>query len=98
MACKEEKKSVAVKEHMLRSEISYALAVQCEGNQLADERGIKRGEEALVKAYHGECFLTSRDLLCRDLLRLLTCSIRSSISCGISCRTERVVACRRSHL
>ena len=33
------KRSVAVKEHKLRSEISYALAVQCEGNQLADERG-----------------------------------------------------------
>ena len=68
------------------------------GKQLADERGIKRGEEALVKAYHGECFLTIMDLLCRDLLRLPTCFIRSSISCGISCRTERVVACRRSQL
>ena len=49
------------------------------GKQLADEIGIKRGEEVLVKAYHGECFLTSRDLLCRDLLRLLTCSIHSRI-------------------
>jgi hypothetical protein len=71
------------------------------GKQLADERGIKRGEEASVKANHGEMPLDELrssvpgSLASADLFYSFQHPVAS---CDNSCRTERVVACRTSQL